>query len=76
MWVREFSIGEAGRVESKDIGRIPDVEWGEEVHVYIDPYERQVGDIGWICRDRTDWELIEYSGRRVTHWMPLPEPPK
>lgn len=74
-WVRAFSVGEGGSVSSRDIGRYPDVWWGQEREVYTGPYEERLGDEGWLYKDRLHSLLIESGQYRVTHWQPLPDPP-
>jgi hypothetical protein len=32
--------------------------------------------VSWFFRPTEAWVGIDYSKERVTHWMPLPEPPK
>jgi hypothetical protein len=52
--------------------RLPDGECiaiGEQDLIMIG-YLEYVSRKGWICEN--DFEVLE----RITHWMPLPEPPK
>lgn len=75
LWVREFSVGGAGALSAKDVGRYPSARWGKQREIYTDPYECREGAEGWLHKDGLHWLLIENGGYRATHWMPLPEPP-
>lgn len=47
----------------------------EEVQVLV--YGRIFMDIGWILDGKWKSEYINaYDDDEITHWMPLPEPPK
>jgi hypothetical protein len=76
LWVREFSIGEAGAISVIDIGRVANAEWGTSRHYYLHG-EPQIGETEtWVANCYgLNYEEIEIEGRRATHWMPLPEPP-
>lgn len=75
LWVRRFTVGEAGKLSSEDVGRYPASWWGQERQVYTGPYVERLGEEGWLYKDDMHSLLIEAGGYRVTHWMPLPEPP-
>ena len=68
--------------------RIPDCKWGrEDYNGFGDPIAEIDGWVQWT-KDITGeeyWALIEFDFRRgevvrtnevVTHWLPLPAPPK
>lgn len=50
------------------------------VIVYIDnvtwPYRRKIVTLGRYDYDCEDWKIKNAYRGIVTHWMPLPEPPK
>ena len=71
VWVRRFSIGEAGRVNVQDQGRKTDVAW-EEV---LRSGTGKVVEECWTFWDSPYRVKLETGGDRATHWMPLPEPP-
>lgn len=76
VWVRDFSIGEAGVVTFQDVGRVTEVYWGEEVYHYFgDTGTKREPDERWVYWDCPHHARLEVGGRRATHWMPLPAPP-
>jgi hypothetical protein len=76
VWVRSFAVGPAGALSSSDVGRYTNVRWGVQREIYTDPYECREGETeGWLHKDELHELLIETGTYRVTHWMPLPEPP-
>lgn len=77
VWVHSFELGAAGRVTAKDIGRRTNVRWGKQVETYTGPYEcRESDDDGWIYYDTPHWLFLEVGTYRITHWRPLPTPPR
>lgn len=52
----------------------------ERVLVFVHATNHQDVHFGWIKDTRTgEWEVLDEKGNHtafLTHWMPLPEPPK
>lgn len=60
--------------------RLPEV--GEQVIVYRQKKDHKskkeicFDSIAILCHDNLVWWNSHFLGYEVTHWMPLPEPPK
>lgn len=80
VWVEEFSIGPAGAVTRSPIGRKTDVWWDVERHYYGGKDGTRIGEVEmWVHNDKyspCNQESVEVGGYRITHYMPLPAPPK
>jgi len=76
LWVRTFEIGVAGAVSVSEHGRRPNAWWGTQREIYLNPTEIREGtEEGWVYHDAPHILLIEMGTYRVTHWMPLSDPP-
>lgn len=80
IWVRNFVVGEGGKVTASDVGRYPNVRWGITQEVYArsnGEFEHKYGEFDeWIYYDSPHWLSVSTGGYRATHWKPKPEPPK
>lgn len=64
--------------------RVPDCHWGR-VTAYYEEEVNSAKSPAWVCEQighggEPYWGEVEWgddeAGQRVTHWMPLPQPPK
>lgn len=54
--------------------RLPDDS--REVLIHNAEYREPLMIIGWYSHDFKSWVSYDVDNLEVTHWMPLPEPPK
>lgn len=56
--------------------RLPTVYGEYIVYITLDDGETRVTCDRWVKSSHERWFLFDDTGAVVTHWMPLPEPPK
>jgi hypothetical protein len=74
LWVRPFTLGEAGKVVAGDGRRVTNARWSEPY--YGKDHPRNGPPEAWVRYDCGNLEELELGTVRATHWMPLPEPPE
>lgn len=56
--------------------RLPETDGEYIVYITSDDGEKCVTCDHWVKSSHERWFLFDDAGAVVTHWMPLPEPPK
>ena len=77
---KQYAIEDAGREPSprwiSTGDRLPDESVEYLVYVTSNNGEKYVTTDHWLKTPRLRWYLFDDAEAVVTHWMPMPEPPK